>query len=122
MKNIVEIASGQFEEAVRRATVPVLVDFYAPWCAPCRMIAPALDKLAGEFAGRVKVVKVNVDEAPELAYRYGVRGVPTLMLFRNGEVEDTIVGLVPPRALEARLEEAAAANEQPSSAESLLGR
>lgn len=104
MKNIIKLTETSFEEEVLRPVGPVLVDFYAPWCGPCKMLAPALEQLAGEFAGRVKIVKVNVDNAPELAMRYDITGVPALKLFRDGEV----MGMVPPAALKRWLEQAAA--------------
>jgi thioredoxin 1 len=104
MKNIVELTESRFEPEVLQAATPVLVDFYAPWCGPCKMLAPLLDQLAAEFAGRVKIVKVNVDESPELASRFGITGVPTLILFREGKPIDTMVGLPSPKALKTRLE------------------
>ena len=79
-----------------KAAGPVLVDFYAPWCGPCKMLAPLLEQLAGEFDGRVKFAKLNVDDAPELAGHYDITGVPTLMLFRGGNVIDQMVGLASP--------------------------
>lgn len=109
MKNIVELTELSFETEVQKAAGPVLVDFYAPWCGPCKMVAPLLEQLAGELTGRVKFAKLNVDEAPNLAARYGITGVPTLMLFEGGEAIDEMVGLSSPRALKHWLESAAAA-------------
>ena len=106
MKNIIELNETNFESEVLKAAGPMLVDFYAPWCGPCKMLAPILEQLAGEFTGRVKFAKLNVDEAPELAGPYDITGVPTLMLFRGGKVIDRIVGLPSPRALKASLENA----------------
>ena len=104
MKPIKELNTHDFETEVLQASTPVLVDFYAPWCGPCKMLAPQLEQLAEEFAGRLAFAKVNVDEAGELAARYEITGVPTLLLFREGRVLDKIVGLLPPRALKARLD------------------
>ena len=109
MNDVTEILGENFAAEVLNAATPVLVDFYAPWCGPCKMLAPILDTLAGEFAGKVKIVKVNVDEEPELAYRFRVTGVPTLKLFHKGEVVETFVGLASARTLKTRLEEIAAA-------------
>jgi thioredoxin 1 len=106
MKNIIELNETNFESEVLKAAGPVLVDFYAPWCGPCKMLAPLLEQLAGEFPGRMKFGKLNVDDAPELAGQYDITGVPTLMLFRGGKVIDRIVGLPSPRALKASLENA----------------
>lgn len=107
MNRPTELNETNFDRVLREADTPVLVDFYAPWCGPCKMIAPWLEQLAEHFAGRLRVVKVNVDEAPSLASRYGITGVPTLMLFRGPLILDTFVGLPNPRQLVARLEEAA---------------
>ncbi len=85
----------EFEREVLASDIPVLVDFWAPWCGPCRMLAPTIDKLAEEYAGKVKVVKVNTDELPMVAMQYGIRGIPTVMLFVNGDVADVKVGLQP---------------------------
>jgi thioredoxin 1 len=109
MNTIIELEEQSFEQEVAQAGLPVLVDFYATWCGPCKMVAPMLEKLAGEFAGRIKFAKVNVDEAGPLAGRFGITGVPTLILFQRGQIADTIVGLLPPASLKARLEKAAAA-------------
>lgn len=97
------IASYEFESEVLDSDTPVLVDFYATWCPPCRMIAPVLDQLAGEFAGHVKVVKVNIDQSPELAEQLLVSAVPTLVAFAGGRVVDRIEGALPAAALRARL-------------------
>jgi thioredoxin 1 len=109
MNNITELMETSFETEVLRVPGPVLVDFYAPWCGPCKMLAPLLEQLAGEFAGKVKFAKMNVDEAPNLANQYGITGVPTLMLFRGGKVADQIVGFPGQSQLKAWLTQAAAA-------------
>ncbi|HNU99035.1 MAG: thioredoxin [Verrucomicrobia bacterium] len=108
MTNVTEISSAQFPSEVLKSTVPVMVDFYAPWCGPCKMIAPLLDTVAGEFAGRVKVVKVNVDDASDLANQFHITSVPTLVLFKNGQVSDTMVGAPSPAALRSKFESAIA--------------
>lgn len=112
MKNIVELTEDRFESEVLQAATPVLVDFYAPWCGPCKMLAPLLEQLASEFNGKIKFAKLNVDDATEMASRYGITGVPTLMLFRNGQEIDTVVGMQSPKVLKAWLEGAAAATSQ----------
>jgi thioredoxin 1 len=91
-KQTVTVDTHNFEEEVLHAPQPVLVDFWAPWCGPCRMIAPSLEELASELAGRVKVAKVNVDDAPEVAERYRITSIPTLLLFQNGRVVGQKVG------------------------------
>jgi len=107
MKNIVELNETNFEPEALAASGPVLVDFYASWCGPCKMLAPFLEQLAGEFAGKIKFAKLNVDDAPDVAGRYAITGVPTLMLFRDGQAVDKIVGFAAPRALKSWLEKAA---------------
>ncbi len=91
---IVHITDDNFENEVLQSSEPVLVDYWAEWCGPCKMIAPVLDEIAGEYQGRVKVAKLNIDDNPNTPPRYGIRGIPTLMLFKDGEVEATKVGAV----------------------------
>jgi len=107
MKNIIELTETNFETEVLRATGPVLVDFYAPWCGPCRVLAPLLEQFAADFAGKVKFAKVNIDDVPALAGEYAITGVPTLMLFRGGVAVDQVVGFSGPRQFKAWLDQAA---------------
>lgn len=93
-ENTIQITDAQFAEEVLNSEVPVIVDFWAPWCGPCKMIAPVLEDVAAEFAGKVKVVKLNVDENQETAPKYNVRGIPTLIIVKGGEVVATKVGAV----------------------------
>lgn len=93
--NVKEISDAAFDEEVLKSPVPVLVDFWAPWCGPCKSIAPVLDELAKEFAGKLKVVKVNVDDNPNTPTQYNVRGIPNLIFFKGGSVVEQIVGAVP---------------------------
>jgi len=89
------VTDANFDQEVLKSDQAVLIDFWAPWCAPCRAIAPLIDELAGEYAGRLKVVKINVDDNPETPARYGVRGIPNLLIIRSGQVKEQIVGAVP---------------------------
>ena len=106
--NILSVTNANFEQEVIKSSVPVLVDFWAEWCGPCKMVAPILDELATEYAGKVKIAKVNVDEAQELAGQYGIRAIPTLLLFKNGQVTDQIVGLRSKGEFKSKLDAAAA--------------
>jgi thioredoxin 1 len=100
----IPVTDDSFEREVLQAGLPVLVDFWAPWCGPCRFVAPILEELAGELAGRVVVAKVNTDEHQLAALRYGVQGIPTLILFHDGREIDRVVGALPKAALRERLE------------------
>ncbi|MCP4994608.1 MAG: thioredoxin TrxA [Gammaproteobacteria bacterium] len=93
-EQIVHVTDDSFETDVLQSGVPVLVDYWAEWCGPCKMIAPVLDEIAGEYADRVKIAKLNIDDNPNTPPKFGIRGIPTLMLFKDGEVEATKVGAV----------------------------
>jgi len=108
MKTIA-INETTFETEVLQSDKPTLVDLWAPWCGPCRMIAPVVEEIAAENEGRFKITKLNTDEHPQLASRFGVRSIPTLLFFKNGAVADQIVGAVPKKTIVARLEALAAA-------------
>ncbi len=106
--NIVTLTQDNFSAEVLKASAPVLVDFWAEWCGPCKMIGPILDELAQEYSGRVKIGKVNIDDQQGLASEYGVRAIPTLLLFHEGQVADQMVGLRSKRDLKASLDRVAA--------------
>ncbi len=91
---IIELSDDTFEQEVLKSDVPVLVDYWAEWCGPCKMIAPVLEEVANDYDGKLKVAKLNIDDNPDTPPAYGIRGIPTLMLFKNGEVEATKVGAV----------------------------
>lgn len=109
MSGLLEVSDSEFEKEVLQSPVPVLIDFWAPWCGPCRAIAPVVEDLAKAYDGRLRVVKMNVDDNPGTPGRYGVRGIPTLLLFRGGEVQEQIVGAVPRAALVKAIDQVLAA-------------
>lgn len=95
MSKTVELTDGNFEQEVLKSDQPVLVDFWAEWCGPCRMIGPVVEEMAGEYDGKAKIGKVNVDLNPEVSVKYGIRSIPALLIFKDGEVVDQIIGAVP---------------------------
>lgn len=103
----VKVDNSNFQAEVLNAAEPVVVDFWAEWCGPCKMIGPSLEEISNELAGKVKVVKLNIDENPELAAQFGVRSIPTLAMFKSGEVADIKVGAAPKTALSAWISSAA---------------
>jgi thioredoxin 1 len=103
MANVMEFNSDNFKTEVVQSDMPVLVDFWAPWCAPCKMIGPIIEELAGDFDGKVKIGKVNVDNNQQLAADFGIRGIPTVMLFKGGESINSFVGLKSKEDLAAAL-------------------
>ena len=100
---VLKFTTADFQKAVLESDIPVLVDFYADWCGPCKMLAPVIEALAGEYEGKVKIGKLNVDNAPDTAEKYGVMSIPTLLYLKNGEVVNKIVGLVSKAVLEEAL-------------------
>jgi thioredoxin 1 len=100
----VQVTDSSFKQDVLESELPVLVDFWAPWCGPCRMVAPVVDEIAEQYDGQVKVVKLNTDENPSVASQYGIRSIPTLMIFKGGQRVDMVVGAVPKTTLANTLE------------------
>lgn len=93
--NVKEVSDSSFDGDILKSSVPVLVDFWAPWCGPCRSVAPIVDDLANQYAGKLKVAKINVDESTEVAMRYQITSIPTFILFKNGQVADRALGALP---------------------------
>lgn len=104
MSEVTEVKEADFKEVVLESELPVLVDFWAPWCGPCRMVAPVVEEIAQQYEGKIKVVKLNTDENPQIASQYGIRSIPTLMVFKDGEKKDMVVGAVPKTTLSNTLE------------------
>ena len=102
---VTDVTDQDFEQEIIKSTLPVLVDLWAPWCGPCRMVAPIVDKLAEKYDGRFKFYRLNVDENLQTAAKYKVMAIPTLIFFKNGEAMDTVVGAVSERVLEAKIDE-----------------
>ena len=103
MSSATAVTDASFEQDVLKSDVPVLVDFWAPWCGPCRMVAPIVDEISKEFEGKIKVFKLNTDENPNVASQYGIRSIPTLMIFKAGQKVDTGVGAVPKTTLSSTI-------------------
>ncbi len=102
---VVDISDQNFEEEVLKSALPVMVDLWAPWCGPCRMVAPVVESLAEKYNGRFKFCRLNVDNNPQTASRYSIMSIPTLMFFKDGKIMETVVGAVPEQTLQPKIEE-----------------
>jgi thioredoxin 1 len=101
---VLEITDQNFETEVNKSEIPVIVDFWAPWCGPCRMLAPVTEKMADTYAGKVKFCKINTDENQEMAQKYGIMSIPTLLFFKDSEQKDSSIGAVPEAVLKSKIE------------------
>jgi len=99
------VTDKTFEQEVLKADMPVLIDFWAEWCGPCKMVAPVVEELAGDYDGRIKVVKLDVDQSPTVASRYGIRSIPTLLFFKNGQPVNQVIGAVPKQLLQQKIDQ-----------------
>ena len=99
-----EVTDANFDQEVLQSDLPVLVDFWAPWCGPCKLMGPIIEELAKEFEGKVKVVKLNVDENPQTAQKYGIMSIPTLIIFKNGQIAEQLIGLRPKEEISQKLQ------------------
>ncbi len=104
MSNVGDVTDVTFEAEVLKSSIPVLVDFWAPWCGPCRAVAPVVDEIANEYKGRLKVLKLNTDENPKTAQSYRISGIPSLMVFKNGQPVEQVVGAVPKSTLSSAVD------------------
>ncbi|MCA6504207.1 MAG: thioredoxin [Pseudanabaena sp.] len=104
MSSAIAVTDASFEQDVLKSDIPVLVDFWAPWCGPCRMVAPVVEEVATQYEGKIKVFKLNTDENPSVAGQYGIRSIPTLILFKAGQKVDVVVGAVPKTTLSTTIE------------------
>jgi thioredoxin 1 len=103
--NVIELTDASFDEVIHNSDIPVLVDFWAPWCGPCRMLAPIIEEIANEYAGKAKVCKLNTDEARDSAIEFGINAIPTTILFKNGQIHKKWVGLTSKKVLTAAIDE-----------------
>ena len=104
MSNVADVTDATFEQEVLKSQIPVLVDFWAPWCGPCRAVAPVVDEIANEFKGKLKVLKLNTDDNPKTAQSYRISGIPSLLVFKNGQPVEQVVGAVPKTTLTSAIQ------------------